>query len=216
MHPVFEYIPLILFFVVNKFADIYWATGSLIIASAIQVIYYFIKKEKVPTRQWVVFGLLSFFGGLTIFMHDDTFIKWKVTVINEFFALALLASYYLFKKNIIREFLSSSLTLPDPIWAKLNLAWAGFFGLMGALNYYVAFNFDLETWVNFKVFGLTGLTFVFVIATTLSLHKYLPDNEEEITHIIEDSVEITSNVISNDPDTHAQTHTQTPQENTKE
>ncbi len=179
MHAVFEYIPLIIFFVVNKFADIYWATGSLIITSALQILYFYIKKEKVPTRHLVIFGLVAVFGGLTIFFHDDAFIKWKVTIINELFAIALLVSYYGFKKNIIKQFMGEALTLPDNIWSNLNLAWACFFALCGALNLYVAFNFELETWVNFKVFGLTGLTFVFAITSVLFLYKYMPQEEAE-------------------------------------
>lgn len=196
MHALFEYIPLVIFFVVNKFVDIYWATASLIASSALQILYYIIKKEKVPTRNWIFFGLIAVFGGLTIFLHDEAFIKWKVTIINEFFAITLLVSYYLFKKNIIKQFLSESINLPDPIWTKLNLAWALFFALCGVLNWYVAFNFDLETWVNFKVFGLTGLMFAFSIITILSLHKYMRDDSEDITNAIEDSIEINSNVIS--------------------
>jgi len=196
MHAVFEYIPLVIFFIVNKFADIYWATGSLIITSALQILYYFIKKEKVPTRNWIFFGLIAVFGGLTIFLHDDAFIKWKVTIINEFFAIALLVSYYGFNKNIIKQFLSESITLPEPVWVKLNIAWALFFSFCGILNWYVAFHYDLETWVDFKVFGLTGLMFTFSIVTILFLNKYIIDEDEDITNAIEDSVEITSNVMS--------------------
>ncbi|GAA6173758.1 septation protein A [Colwellia sp. KU-HH00111] len=199
MHAVFEYVPLIIFFVVNKFADIYWATGSLIITSALQILYYFIKKEKVPTRNWIFFGLIAVFGGLTIFLHDESFIKWKVTIINEFFALALLVSYYGFGKNIIKQFLSESLTLPEPIWVKLNLAWAVFFAFLGALNLYVAFNYELETWVNFKVFGLTAITLIFAVGSIFSLYKYLPKEEEEVVEALEDSIEITSNVMSENP-----------------
>jgi len=200
MHAVFEYIPLIIFFVVNKFADIYWATGSLIATSALQILYYVIKKEKVPTRNWIFFGLIAVFGGLTIFLHNDLFIKWKVTIINEIFAIALLVSYYGFKKNLIKQFLSESLTLPEPVWIKLNLAWAGLFALLGALNLYVAFNYDLETWVNFKVFGLTGLTLAFAVGSIFSLYKYLPQDTDEVVEVLEDSVEITSSVMSELPE----------------
>jgi len=179
MHVFLEYLPLVVFFIVNKFSDIYWATGSLIFTSGLQILYYFIKKEKIPTRNWVILGFLTFFGGLTIFFHDDAFIKWKVTVINELFALTLLVSYYAFNNNIIKRMLEDSLTLPDNIWRNLNLAWAAFFASCGLLNYYIAFNFELETWVNFKVFGLIGLTFIFAICSMLSIYRYLPTDEEE-------------------------------------
>jgi len=179
MHAVFEYIPLVIFYVFWKFGDIYWATGSLIVTSALQILYFVIRKKPIPTKNWVFFGLIAVFGGLTIFMHDDTFLKWKVTVINGFFALALLVSNYVFKKNIIKQFLGESLTLPEKIWSKLNFSWAIFFALCGLLNLYIAFNFDQEVWVNFKVFGLTGLTFIFAIGSVFSLYKYMPQDEEE-------------------------------------
>jgi len=179
MPAIFEFIPLIIFFVFYKFVDIYWATGSLIITSALQILYFYFKKEKIPTKYWVFFGIIAVFGSLTIFFHDDAFIKWKVTVINGFFAIALLISQYVFKKNLIKQFLSEALTLPENIWSKLNLAWAGFFALCGALNLYIAFNFEQDTWVNFKVFGLTGLTFVFAIGSIMALYKYLPQDNDK-------------------------------------
>jgi len=179
MHAFLEYIPLVIFFVFYKFADIYWATGSLIVASAIQITYFLIKKQPIPKRNLVFFGLIAIFGGLTIYMHDDTFLKWKVTIIQGIFAVALIVSQTVFKKNIIKEFLSEALTLPEDIWNKLNFAWAMFFALCGILNWYIAFNFSLETWVNFKVFGLTGLTLVFAVGSVMSLYKYMPDDQEE-------------------------------------
>jgi intracellular septation protein len=179
MHAFLEYIPLVIFFVFYKFADIYWATGSLIVASAIQIAYFLIKKQPIPKRNLVLFGLIAVFGGLTIYMHDDTFLKWKVTIIQGIFAISLLVSQKVFNKNIIKEFLGEALTLPENIWNKLNLAWAIFFAICGLLNWYIAFNFSLETWVNFKVFGLTALTFVFAIGSVMSLYKYMPDDQEE-------------------------------------
>jgi intracellular septation protein len=179
MYTLFEYLPLVVFFIVYKFVDIYWATGSLIILAGAQIIYYLIKKETIPKRTLIFFVLIAVFGGLTIFLHDDTFLKWKVTIINLFFAIALLVSDKIFKKNIIKDFLDEALSLPDNIWGKLNLAWALFFALCAVLNLYVAFNFDQDTWVNFKVFGLTALMFVFSIGSVLLLSKHLPDDEDK-------------------------------------
>lgn len=178
MHAIFEYIPLIVFFIFYKFADIYWATGSLIVTSAIQIGYYLLKKEPIPKRNLIFFGLILIFGGLTIFFHDDAFLKWKVTIINALFAVVLIVSQVVFKKNLIKEMLSEGLSLPDNIWTKLNLAWALFFLLCSLLNIYIAYNFSLETWVNFKVFGLMAMTFVFAIGSILALYKYLPKEEE--------------------------------------
>ena len=178
MHALFEYLPLVVFFIVYQVMDIYWATGSLIILAAAQIIYYLIKKEPIPKRTLIFFVLIAVFGGLTIFLHDDTFIKWKVTIINLFFAIALIVSDKLFNKNIIKEFLNESFSLPENIWGNLNLAWALFFALSAFLNLYVAFNFDQDTWVNFKVFGLTGLMIIFSIGSVISLSKYLPDDDQ--------------------------------------
>jgi len=175
-----EYFPLLLFFIVNSIAGIYWATGSLIVAAFVQIFYYKIKKEKIPAKQWIIFGLIVVFGGLTIYLQNDAFLKWKVTIINAFFAGALLVSNTFFNKNIIKEFLAESLSLPENIWSRLNLAWALFFLFCSGLNYYIAFNYDLDTWVNFKVFGLTGLMFLFSITSILFLYKYLEVEEEEV------------------------------------
>lgn len=174
-----EYFPLLVFFIINSIAGIYWATGSLIVAAFVQIFYYKIKKEKIPTKQWIIFGLIVVFGGLTIYLQNDAFLKWKVTIINAFFAGALLVSNTFFKKNIIKEFLAESLSLPENIWSRLNLAWAMFFLFCSGLNYYIAFNYDLDTWVNFKVFGLTGLMLLFSITSILFLYKYLPLEEDE-------------------------------------
>lgn len=179
MHIIFEYIPLVIFLVVYKLEGIYWATGSLIVTSALQILYYLIARKPVPNRQWIMFGLIAVFGGLTIFFHNDAFIKWKVTIINFFFALALLVADFGFNKNLLKKFLAEALTLPENIWRRLNLAWVGFFIFCGALNLYVAFNFEQETWVNFKVFGLTVLTFVFAIGSIMSLYKYMPKEDED-------------------------------------
>jgi intracellular septation protein len=175
-----EYFPLLVFFIINSIAGIYWATGSLIVAAFIQLFYYKFKKEKIPTKQWIIFGLIVVFGGLTIYLQNDAFLKWKVTIINAFFAGALLVCNTFFKKNIIKEFLSESLSLPENIWSRLNFAWAMFFLFCSGLNYYIAFNYPLDTWVNFKVFGLTGLMFLFSITSILFLYKYLSVEEDEI------------------------------------
>lgn len=183
MHAIFEYLPLVIFFIFYKFADIYWATGSLIVTSAIQIGYYLIKKQPIPKRNLVFFALILVFGGLTIFFHDDAFLKWKVTIINALFAIALLVSQLVFKKNLIKEMMSEGLTLPEKIWTRLSVAWALFFLLCSVLNIYIAYNFPLETWVNFKVFGLLAMTFVFAIGSIAALYKYLPKEQESDDNI---------------------------------
>jgi intracellular septation protein len=189
-----EYFPLVIFFIVNSIAGIYWATGSLIIAAFLQIFYFIVMKKKIPAKQWIIFGLIVVFGGLTIYLQNDAFLKWKVTIINAFFAVALLVSNTLFNKNIIKEFLGESLSLPENIWSRLNATWALFFLFCAGLNYYIAFNYDLDTWVNFKVFGLTGLMFLFSITSILLLYKYLPiEEDEKDSNTITDDKNNTSN-----------------------
>ena len=178
MQAFFEYVPLILFFVVYKLTDIYWGTAVLIGGSALHILYLFFVEKKVPTKNWVIFGLIAGFGGLTIFLQDDNFLKWKVTIINGFFAAALLITRYVFNKNLIKQLMGEALALPENIWDRLNISWATFFAFCATLNIYIAFNFSQETWVNFKVFGLMGLTFAFAIGSIFSLYKYFPNEDE--------------------------------------
>ncbi len=175
----FEYIPLIIFFIFYKMFDVFIATGALIVTSALHLVVMKATGKPILHRHWIFFGLIAVFGGLTIFFHDDTFIKWKVSIINGFFATALLVSNYGFKKNLLKGFMAEQIQLPEAIWSKFNLAWAGFFITLAILNLYVAFNFEQEIWVNFKVFGLTILTFVFAIVSILSIYKYIPQDADE-------------------------------------
>ena len=178
MHAFLEYIPLVIFFAVYSLVDIYWATASLIVTSALHIVYFIVKREPVPTKNWIFFAIIAVFGDLTIFLHDDAFIKWKVTIINLVFATTLIISNKFFNKNLLKNFLGEALTLPEIIWSKLNLSWALFFSFCALLNLYIAFNFEQQTWVYFKVFGLTGLMFIFAIGSIMALYKHLPKDEE--------------------------------------
>lgn len=166
-----EFIPLIIFFVVYKTVDIYAATGALMATTCIQMLVYWMKNKKLEKMHLITLVLVLFFGGLTMFFQDDAFIKWKVTAVNGLFAIGLLVSRYGFRKNLIKQMLGKEMTVPDTIWDKANLAWVGFFSFCGALNVYVAFNLSQEFWVNFKVFGLLGLTLLFTFATALYLYR---------------------------------------------
>jgi intracellular septation protein len=119
------------------------------------------------------------FGGMTLIFHDETFIKWKPTVLYWSFALALAGSTLFLKKNLIRALLAEQMDLPDPVWAQLNWSWCGFFVFMGFANLAVAFAFGFSTdvWVNFKLFGGTGLMFVFVLIQGLLLSKYIEEKK---------------------------------------
>jgi intracellular septation protein len=159
----------------NDQAPIMLATAVFMVATLAQIGYLLIRGKKVDTMLWVSFVIISVFGGATIYFHNDAFIKWKPTVLYWCFGGALLGSQALLGKNLIRLMMEKQINLPDLIWQRLSLAWAAFFTLMGGINLYVAFNFPTATWVNFKLFGFTGLMFVFVIAQSLFLSKYVKD-----------------------------------------
>ena len=156
-------------------APIILATAVAIVATLCQIAYLLLRRHKVDGMLWMSLGIITIFGGATIYFHSDTFIKWKPTVLYWCFTAGLLFSQLVLKKNIIRNMLGHQMALPEPVWTRLNLAWAAFFAFMGALNLLVAFNFPTATWVNFKLFGGTGLMLLFVVAQTVFLSKYLKD-----------------------------------------
>lgn len=160
-----------------KQAPILVATLVVMVATALQIAWVWWRHGKVDKMLWISLILVLFFGGLTLFFHDETFIKWKPTVLYWIFATALLISETLFHKNLIRQMLETQLQLPEPLWKKLNLAWVAFFSLLGLLNLVIAFalNLSTETWVNFKLFGSMGLMFAFVIGQSLFLSKYIEE-----------------------------------------
>ena len=176
MKMFFDFLPVLLFFIVYKMYDIYTATAVLIAASAIQTVGHRLIKGSFEKTHVITLALVALFGGLTLALQDETFIKWKPTAINWLFAIVFIGSQFVGKKTIIERMMGSNLTLPSVIWVKLNLAWALFFVFLGAINIYVAFSFDTDTWVNFKLFGLMGLTFLFIIAQSLFLVPYLKES----------------------------------------
>ena len=177
MKLLFDLFPVILFFAAFKLGDIYIATAVAIIATFAQIGWVWFKHRKVDTMLWVSLGIIAVMGGLTLLLHDETFIKWKPTILYWSFALALGTSNLLLKKNLIRTLLAEQLTLPENIWQRLNWSWFGFFLFMGFANLAVAFAFGLstDTWVNFKLFGGMGLMLLFVIAQGLLLSKYVEE-----------------------------------------
>jgi intracellular septation protein len=169
--------PWLLFFIVYKTYDIYVATAVLIAACVVQTFGCRIIKGKFERAQVITLALVFIFGGLTLLLHNEVFIKWKPTAINWLFAVAFIGSRHIGKKTIIERMMGDNITLPAPVWIRLNMAWALFFIALGILNIYIAFNFDTDTWVNFKLFGLMGLTFVFVIAQSFFLMPYFREQQ---------------------------------------
>jgi len=171
---LFDFLPVVLFFVAFKLADIYVATAVAIGASVLQVAWLKLRRQRVPGMLWASLAIIAVFGGATLLLQDETFIKWKPTVLYWLFG-AVLAGSALARRNLIRSVLSQEMQLPDAIWARLNVAWIVFFVLMGAANLYVAFNYPTDMWVNFKLFGGMGLMLLFVVGQALVLARYVED-----------------------------------------
>jgi intracellular septation protein len=176
---LFDMFPVILFFVVFKLYGIYEATAIAIAATFVQIGWVWFKHRKVEPMLWVSLGVIVVFGGATLLLQNETFIKWKPTVLYWLFAGALGIAAIGFKKNLIRAMMEKQVTLPDPVWTKLLLSWIGFFSVMGVLNLYVAFNYSTDTWVNFKLFGGMGLMLLFVIGQAVMLAKYMQEKNPE-------------------------------------
>ncbi|NWF35196.1 septation protein A [Mariprofundus sp. KV] len=176
MKMFFDFLPVLLFFIVYKMYDIYTATAVLIAASAIQTVGHRLIKGSFEKTHVITLALVALFGGLTLALQDENFIKWKPTAINWLFAIVFIGSQFIGEKTIIERMMGGNLTLPQLVWTKLNLAWAGFFVFLGAVNIYVAYAFDTDTWVNFKLFGLMGLTLLFIIAQSLYLVPHLKES----------------------------------------
>jgi intracellular septation protein len=159
-------------------APILLATLIAILATFGQIAWVRMRHGKIDKMLWISLGVVTLFGGATLFFHDPTFIKWKPTVLYWVFASVLAASTLVLDRNLIKAMLEAQITLPEHVWWHLSLAWAGFFLLMGALNLYVAFNFSEEVWVNFKLFGGMGLMLAFVLGQGFYLSRFI----EEETH----------------------------------
>jgi len=168
-----DFFPIILFFVAFKFAGIYVATGVAIVATVAQIGWLRYKTGKVEPMQWISLGVIVLFGGATLIAHNDTFIKWKPTVLYWLMGGALLMGQLFFRKNLLKSLMGKQMELPDAAWRVMNWSWTGFFAVMGVINLWVAFNFDTDTWVNFKLFGGLGLMLVFVVGQALYLGRYM-------------------------------------------
>ncbi|CAM3664140.1 septation protein A [Polynucleobacter antarcticus] len=179
---LFDLFPIILFFVAFKYADIYTATIVAMVATIGQILWVYYRHRKIDAMQWVSLVMILVFGSLTIFLHDKTFIQLKPTALYWLFAAALFISAQFFNKNWIQVLMGKQITLKEPrsqsIWHQVNMAWSVFFLLMGALNLYIAFEFSEETWVNFKLFGSTGLLIFFVILQGVWLSRHMEETPE--------------------------------------
>lgn len=175
---LFDLFPIVLFFVAYKLFDIYTATSVAIAATLLQIGWLKWKKRTVDAMMWVTLAIITVFGGATLALHDETFIKWKPTVLYWLFAVVMIGAEVLFRRNLIRTMLKVQVQMPDSAWTRLNWSWVGFFAFMGAANLYVAYHFSTDAWVNFKLFGGMGLMLIFVVIQGLFLVRYIEEKKE--------------------------------------
>ena len=176
---LFDIFPVILFFAAFKLYGIYIATTVAIVATVLQIAWVWIKHRKIENMQWISLVLIVVFGGATLLLKDETFIKWKPTVLYWLFATVLTVSQLFFSKNFIRSMMDQQVSAPDQVWNRLLFAWVGFFVFMGILNLYVAFNYPTDTWVSFKLFGGIGLMLLFVLGQAFVLAPHMKEKSDE-------------------------------------
>ena len=178
-----DFFPVLAFFAAFYFPEdreqaIYYATAAAIAASFIQIAGIWLVKRRVENMYLVTFLLILVLGGATLLLHDKTFIKWKPTAVNWLFAIAFLGSQFFGAKPLAQRMMEHSVAVPGNIWTPLNLSWAVFFFAMGVVNLIVAFNFSDEVWVNFKLFGILGLTLLFAVGQALFLAHYMQEPDQ--------------------------------------
>ena len=184
MKLLFDFLPILFFFIAYKFYGIYAATVIAMSASLLQIAFFWCKYRKVETMPMVTSVLILFCGTATLLLHNELFIKWKPTIIDWVFAVLFLGSQLLGKKPFIQSLMGDKVNLSQVIWRKLNLSWVIFFIVMGVVNLYVAYQFSTDIWVNFKLFGALGCTILFGILQSLYIAKrsqVLTQQAQEIT-----------------------------------
>ena len=175
---LFDLLPVLAFFVAFQLAGIYAATAVAIATTFVQVAWLKLRGKRVDAMLWASLAIIVVFGGATLVLKDETFIKWKPTVLYWMLGAVLGGAALVFRRNLIRAMLSEQVRLPDPVWNRLNWSWVGFFLFMGGLNLYVAFNYSTDLWVNFKLFGGMGLMLLFVVGQALFLARHVEHEGE--------------------------------------
>lgn len=181
MSQLLDFIPILVFAVAYFTVDIYAATAALMGAVALQILIYWLIKRPIGNELKLTFWVSMVFGGLTLWLRDETFIQWKPTVINSLLAGTLLISKFVVKKDLLKKLMGEQVDLPEKAWVHLNCGWAAAFLLAAVLNLVVAYNFSMDIWVSYKLIGGFGLTFCYIMITMIYLHRggYLTALEEE-------------------------------------
>ena len=178
MKLLIDFLPIAVFFVAFKLFDIWVATGVAIAATIAQIAWLRWSTGKVEPMQWLSLGVIVLFGGATLLAHNETFIKWKPTVLYWLMGGALFIGQLVFRRNLLKTLMGAQMALPESAWRVMNWSWIAFFAVMGVVNLWVAFNFDTDTWVNFKLFGGLGLMVAFVLAQAVYLSRFMKTEAE--------------------------------------
>ena len=177
MKLLLDFFPILLFFGAFKIWGIFVATTVAIVATLIQLAWMRYSTGRTEPMQWLSLGVIVVFGGATLIAQDETFIKWKPSVLYWAMGGALLVGQVFFRRNWLQSLMKSQMALPDHAWRVMLWSWCGFFAVMGVLNLWVAYEFDTDTWVNFKLFGGMGLMLIFVLAQAMYLGRFMDNGE---------------------------------------
>ncbi len=178
MKLLYDFFPILLFFVAYKLYGIYVATATAIVATILQVALFWLRHRRVEKMHVITLAIIVLFGGATLLLKDPVFIKWKPTVAYWLFAAVFLGSQFIGGKSLVERMMGHAIQTTRTVWQRLNLAWVVFFVAMGLVNLYVAYHYSEDTWVNFKLFGLMGLTFLFVLAQGVVLARFIEDKPD--------------------------------------
>jgi intracellular septation protein len=173
----FDFFPIIIFFVTYKYFGIYYATATAMLCSIMQVAFFWFKHRRCEIMHIITLFSILILGTATLLSHNEMFIKWKPTALYWCFAILFIGSQLFGEKTLIQRLMDEKVTLPQKTWSQLNLSWVLFFCLMGCVNLYVAYHFNTNTWVNFKLFGILGSTIVFGVLQALYIARNVPNQE---------------------------------------
>ncbi len=169
---LFDLIPAILFFVFYFLFDIYAATKALMVFATLQIIWEYFKHGKISKMALITFLLVIPFGAITLFLHDDFFIKLKFSIFYWVLAVVMLVSNYMYKKNLIYLMMQKQIEAKKSVWNTMNLAWVGFFVLTGLINLLFILKFP-QYWIYFKFPGVPIAMMVFMLSLFGLLNKQI-------------------------------------------
>lgn len=174
---IFDFLLVVMFFIAFKMYDIYVATSVIIVGAFLQVIITRFTKGQFDKKQLIIFAVVLLFGGMTLYLHDPIYIKWKPTVVFWLLGVVFLISQFVGNKPLVQRLMGQALegksTIPEKLWKKLNVAWTIFFIVLGSINIFVAYSFSTEVWVNFKLYGVLSAMFLFGLVQSVCIARYL-------------------------------------------